>query len=183
MLVRIVFVVFLFCLPSIGALSQVTMYKCLDADGNTSFSSQPCPAGSTEVWSRPTTPQSATRPSSTGSDARAKPQQAPAGALTAAQKNAARSAVSYLDYTGFSRLGLIDQLSSEYGDGYDRGDAARAVDSLNVNWNAQAVRVARKYLAYKGFSCNGLIEQLSSEHGDQFTASQARYGARMAGAC
>ena len=60
--------------------------------------------------------------------------------LTRPQKNAIRSAEQYLSFAGFSRQGLIDQLSSSYGDGYNRADATVAVDSLNVDWNQQAVR-------------------------------------------
>ncbi|MCE6958053.1 Ltp family lipoprotein [Cereibacter sphaeroides] len=103
--------------------------------------------------------------------------------LTRAQTNAARSAKNYLSLQGFSRDGLIDQLSSSYGDGYDVGDATAAVDSLSVDWNEQAARSASKYLEMMGFSCRGLIEQLSSDAGDQYTPSQARYGAEQAGAC
>jgi hypothetical protein len=103
--------------------------------------------------------------------------------LTGPQKNAVRSANSYLGFKGFSRNGLIDQLSSPYGDGYSVADATAAVDSLNVDWNAQAVKSAEQYLEMMGFSCNGLIEQLSSDYGDKFTIDQARYGAQQAGAC
>ena len=84
---------------------------------------------------------------------------------------------------GFSRDGLIEQLSSPYGDGYDVADATRAVDSLSVDWNEQAARSAESYLNMMGFSCNGLIEQLSSDFGDKYTNSQATYGAQQAGAC
>ena len=42
------------------------------------------------------------------------------GNLTAAQRNAVRSANSYLQLSGFSRQGLIDQLSSEFGDSLRR---------------------------------------------------------------
>jgi len=108
---------------------------------------------------------------------------AQAQSLTGPQKNAVRSANSYLSMMAFSRDGLIDQLSSTYGDGYARADATRAVDSLSVDWNAQAVRSAKQYLAMMGFSCNGLIEQLSSSAGEKYTRSQATYGARQAGAC
>jgi hypothetical protein len=97
--------------------------------------------------------------------------------------NAIRSSRSYLSFQGFSRQGLIEQLSSPYGDGYSRSDAARAVDSLKVNWNAQAARSARLYLSMQGFSCSGLIEQLSSQYGDKYTKSQATYGAKKAGIC
>ena len=91
--------------------------------------------------------------------------------------NARRSAESYLEFRGFSRQGLIDQLSSEYGDQYPVEAATAAVDSLAVDWNAQAVRAAESYLEFQAFSRQGLIDQLSSEYGDQFTVEQATHGA------
>jgi len=109
---------------------------------------------------------------------------APAGpTLTNQQKNAVRSAQSYLNLEGFSRQGLIDQLSSSAGDGYSVQDATIAVDSLNVDWNAQAVRSAKAYLQLEAFSCSGLIQQLDSDAGDKYTVAQATYGAQQAGAC
>ena len=103
--------------------------------------------------------------------------------LTPAQRNAVRSAGAYLQMSGFSRQGLIDQLSSEYGDRFSVGDATVAVDNLNADWNAQAARSAATYLEMSGFSCQGLIDQLSSAHGDKYTLEQARYGATRAGIC
>lgn len=103
--------------------------------------------------------------------------------LTGPQKNAVRSAEQYLNMSGFSREGLIQQLSSSYGSGYEIADATAAVDSLNVDWSEQAVRSAKQYLEMTGFSCNGLIEQLSSSAGSSYTLDQATYGAKQAGAC
>lgn len=106
-----------------------------------------------------------------------------AQSLTGPQKNAVRSANQYLSVQGFSRNGLIEQLSSEAGDGYKLADATAAVDSLKVDWDKQAARSAKQYLSLAGFSCKGLIEQLSSSAGDKYTKSQATSGAREAGAC
>ena len=103
--------------------------------------------------------------------------------LTGPQKNAARSAKHYLTMSGFSRKGLINQLSSDAGEGYAVADATAAVDSLSVDWNEQAVRSAKQYLQITGFSCKGLIDQLSSSAGDSYTTEQASHGARQAGAC
>jgi Host cell surface-exposed lipoprotein len=103
--------------------------------------------------------------------------------LTASQVNAVRSAEQYLEMSGFSRKGLIHQLSSDAGDGYAVADATAAVDSLTVDWNDNAAKSARQYLESSGFSCKGLIEQLSSSAGDEYTKDQATYGARQAGAC
>ena len=106
-----------------------------------------------------------------------------AESLTGPQKNAVRSAKQYLGVSGFSRDGLIQQLSSDAGDGYKVTDATVGVDSLNIDWNKQAVRSAKLYLKISGFSCKGLIQQLSSSAGDKYTVSQATYGAQQAGAC
>ena len=106
-----------------------------------------------------------------------------AQSLTGPQKNAVRSAKQYLDMQGFSRAGLINQLSSDAGDGYKVADATVAVDSLNADWNKQAERSAKQYLDMMGFSCKGLIEQLSSSAGDGYTKDQATHGARAVGAC
>jgi len=103
--------------------------------------------------------------------------------LTGPQKNAVRSAKQYLDMAGFSRAGLIGQLSSSAGDGYEVADATVAIDSLNIDWNKQATRSAKQYLDMTGFSCKGLIQQLSSRAGDKYTVSQATHGAQQAGAC
>jgi hypothetical protein len=94
--------------------------------------------------------------------------------------NARRSAESYLEFSGFSRQGLIDQLSSEYGDQYPVEVATAAVDSLDVDWNAEAVEAAESYLEISGFSHAGLVDQLSSPYGDQFTPEQAEHGATVA---
>lgn len=103
--------------------------------------------------------------------------------LTGPQANAVRSAEQYLSMAGFSRDGLIQQLSSDAGDGYSVSDATAAVDSLDVDWNENAAKSARQYLSMSGFSCQGLIEQLSSSAGDRYTVDEATYGAGQAGAC
>ena len=106
-----------------------------------------------------------------------------AGDLTGPHNNAVRSAKQYLSMTGFSRNGLIHQLSSDAGDGYEISDATVAVDSLNIDWNQEAVKSAKQYLSMMGFSCKGLINQLSSSAGDKYTVDQATYGAKQAGGC
>ena len=103
--------------------------------------------------------------------------------LTPPQINAVRSAEQYLSMSGFSKAGLIEQLSSDAGEGYSLADAKAAVDSLSVDWNENAAKSAKQYLDMSGFSCKGLIEQLSSSAGDKYTIAQATYGARAAGAC
>jgi hypothetical protein len=91
-------------------------------------------------------------------------------AVSAGQENALRTAQDYLDYTAFSRQGLIEQLQYE---GYSVEEATWAVDHLTVDWNQQAAAMAREYLDYSSFSRQGLIDQLEYEG---FTPEQAEYG-------
>lgn len=105
-----------------------------------------------------------------GVDASGSDEDAGAADLTVSQQNAIGTARDYLDYSGFSRSGLIEQLEYE---GYSNEDATFAVDYLDVDWNEQAVAVAESYIDYSGFSRSGLIDQLEYEG---FSAAEAEYG-------
>lgn len=94
---------------------------------------------------------------------------------TVSQKNAIRKAESYLDFTAFSREGLIDQLEF---DGFPSEDAVYAVDKVGADWNVQAEKKAKAYLDFTAFSRSGLIEQLEF---DGFTNAQATHGADSVG--
>jgi hypothetical protein len=101
---------------------------------------------------------------------------------TTAQNNAIDSAKSYLSMgTGFSRAGLIGQLSSKAGEGYKRRDAVFAVNHIKVNWNKQAVMSAKLYMEMGSMSRDGLIQQLTSKAGEQYTRAQAQYAAKQVG--
>jgi inhibitor of KinA sporulation pathway (predicted exonuclease) len=100
---------------------------------------------------------------------------------TAGQRNALRAAKTYLKMTPFSRKGLIQQLSSKYGDGYSVKDATWAVNRVDANWNQQALRAAKAYLKMTPFSRKGLIQQLSSKYGDRYTVAQATYAVNRVG--
>jgi len=95
--------------------------------------------------------------------------------LTIGQRNAIRSAESYLNYTAFSESGLIDQLLYEE---FSRDDAAFAVASITVDWNEQAAKSAQSYLDYTSFSRQGLIDQLIYEG---FSLDQATFGVTAVG--
>jgi hypothetical protein len=160
----------------VGALLLVGIGVAIASSGSSNNNSI---AGTTTA-SSPGVTAAATAKATAAATAKA----APAGpTLTNQQQNAAKSARSYLSLTGFSRQGLIDQLSSAYGDKYAVQDATIAVDSLNVDWNAEAVQSAKSYLKVTAFSCQGLIDQLDSSYGDKYTVAQATYGAQQAGAC
>ena len=104
---------------------------------------------------------------------------------TPSQQNAHESAKSYLDFSGYSRAGLLEQLTSEYGEQFPPGDAKFAVARLEaeggVDWNAEAAESAQSYLDFSSYSRQGLIEQLTSEYGEQFTPEQAEFGVSQTG--
>lgn len=123
---------------------------------------------------------------STATHAAEAPQGAPtqdASDFTVSQQNAIESAESYLENAAFSESGLVEQLSSKYGEGFPKADAVFAVNHIDVNWNEQAAKSAKSYLDISSFSCSGLIDQLESQYGEGFTHSQAVYGANQTGLC
>jgi hypothetical protein len=95
--------------------------------------------------------------------------------LTLAQENAVGQAESYLNYTSFSRSGLIGQLEYE---GYTTEEATFAVDYVNPDWNVQAAGKAESYLSYSSFSREGLYDQLIYEG---FTPEQVEAGLAAVG--
>lgn len=94
---------------------------------------------------------------------------------TMGQKNALKTAESYLRSSSFSRKGLIEQLKYEE---YSTEEATYAVDNIDVDWNEQAAKCAESYLKSSSFSRKGLIEQLKYEG---FTTAQAEYGVKQNG--
>ena len=96
-------------------------------------------------------------------------------ASTVSQQNAIQTAQNYLEYTAFSRQGLIAQLEFEE---FSYADAVYAVDHIEVDWNEQAAKSAKNYLEYSSFSRQGLIDQLEFEG---FTPAQAEYGVTAVG--
>lgn len=107
--------------------------------------------------------------------------EAPKPGYTLEPQNALEQAQSYLQFSSFSRQGLIDQLSSEYGSGYPVDVATWAADTVGADWNAEAVEQAQSYLEYSSFSRQGLFDQLTSPYGSQFTADEANYALAAVG--
>ena len=99
----------------------------------------------------------------------------PVQSETVSQRNAVRSAKSYLGYSAFSRSGLIKQLEYEK---FSNSDAVYGVDNSGADWYEQAVKSAEQYMDYSAFSRGSLIEQLKYEG---FTQAQAEHGASAIG--
>ena len=96
-------------------------------------------------------------------------------ALNQGQKNALKSAESYLNFSAFSYEGLIKQLEFEK---YSHEEAVYAADNCGADWKEQAAKSAASYLEYSSFSREGLIDQLKFEG---FTDEEATYGASANG--
>jgi hypothetical protein len=65
--------------------------------------------------------------------------------MTSGQRNALQSAHGYIDMAGFSKAGLIQQLSSSAGEGYSKADATYAANHVGADWNQEAVESAQSY--------------------------------------
>lgn len=101
--------------------------------------------------------------------------EAPKPVYTLAQQNAIRQAQAYLDFSGFSRVGLIGQLEYE---GYSTEDATFGADNAGADWNAEAAEKAASYLEFTSFSRQGLYDQLVYEG---FTDAEIEFGLAAVG--
>lgn len=97
------------------------------------------------------------------------------GEASLEEQNALQTAKDYLDFTSFSRQGLIEQLEYE---GYSTEASTYAADNCGADWNEQAAKTAQNYLDYSSFSRQGLLDQLIYEG---FTQEQAEYGLSAVG--
>ena len=152
------------------------------AAGLLSASSTPTPSASAEDVEATATPT----PSPSATKAVVKPTPKPvapkpvapkpaAAKLTFAQENAKGTAEDYLDMSGFSKKGLIEQLKFE---GYKTKDIDAALATMKVNWNAEAAESAQSYVDMSHFSHKSLTDQLEFEG---FTSKQAAYGVKSVG--
>ncbi len=94
---------------------------------------------------------------------------------TLAQKNAVKKAQTYLDFSAFSKSGLIKQLEYEE---FNTEDATYAVNKIKVDWKEQAYKKAQTYLDFTAFSKSGLIKQLEYEG---FSKEEAEYAVNKIG--
>ena len=90
-------------------------------------------------------------------------------------EQALKSAQNYVDALHFSRQGLKQQLTSEYGSGFSEEAAEYALEHVDVDYKEEAVEAAQSYLDAMSFSREGLKQQLTSEYGSGFTEEEAEY--------
>ena len=90
-------------------------------------------------------------------------------------EQALKSAQNYVDTLHFSRQGLKQQLTSEYGSGFSEEAAEYALEHVDVDYKEEAVEATQSYLDAMSFSRQELKQQLTSEYGSGFTEEEAEY--------
>lgn len=164
-------------LATIGALAVAVVVASCGTDGPapepTSTSSSTTAPESMKVETKTPTPS-----------AEPEPEPEPQPEFPSREHEAAvAAALDYLDLMAFSKLGLLDQLTSEYGEQYPTDVASWAItyveDRNLVDWDAEAVEAAENYLAIMPFSRAGLLDQLTSMYGDRFTEAQAEHAVAL----
>ena len=90
-------------------------------------------------------------------------------------EQALKAAQNYVDVLHFSRQGLKQQLTSEYGSGFSEEAAEYALEHVDVDYKEEAVEAAQSYLDAMSFSRQELKQQLTSEYGSGFTEEEAEY--------
>lgn len=148
--------------PLAAATSTSTAPKEPRSDRTTSTTARARP---TTTAPRPTTPPPTAPPTTAD----------PFAGESVSQRNARRKAADYLQFSAFSRSGLIKQLEYE---GFSQADSTYGVDSLNADWMEQAALKAKDYMEFSAFSRSGLIEQLKYEG---FSQAEAEHGADSVG--
>jgi len=89
--------------------------------------------------------------------------------------NALKKAEMYSSTMSMSKLGVYDQLISEYGEKFTKEEAQYAVDNMNADWKANALKKAETYASTMDMSDSAIYDQLVSEYGEKFTQKEARY--------
>lgn len=98
-----------------------------------------------------------------------------APAVPAEHASALMKAQQYSDLMHMSKVGLYDQLTSEYGEKFSAEAAQYAVDNVKADWNANALAKAKEYQETMAMSPSAIHDQLVSEYGEKFTVAEADY--------
>lgn len=84
-------------------------------------------------------------------------------------------AYSYSRHLHLSKLGILQQLTSQYGEKFSQPAAQYAIDNLHVDWNENALAKAKSYQRNLSMSPEGIRQQLTSQYGEKFTPEEANY--------
>lgn len=90
-------------------------------------------------------------------------------------KSALKKAQVYSDTMNMSKVGIYDQLTSEYGEQFSPEAAQYAIDNVDADWKENALKKAETYQETMAMSPNAIYDQLVSDYGEQFTSEEAQY--------
>ena len=90
-------------------------------------------------------------------------------------KSALKKAKIYSDTMNMSKVGLYDQLTSEYGEKFSKEAAQYAIDNVEADWKENALKKAKMYQETMAMSPSAVYDQLISEYGEKFTEEEAQY--------
>lgn len=90
-------------------------------------------------------------------------------------KNALDKGQMYSDMMDMSKAGVLQQLTSQYGEKFPDDAAQYAIDNINADWNENALNKAKTYYDTMSMSKDAVYTQLTSSYGEQFTAEEAQY--------
>ena len=90
-------------------------------------------------------------------------------------KSALKKAETYSSMMHMSKIGIYNQLTSEYGEQFSEEAADYAVENLDADYEANALAKAETYSDTMYMSKAGIYNQLISEYGEQFTTEEAQY--------
>ena len=132
-------------ISTVASASNKPSTTVSDTGAAGSFASPTAAVSSAAASSAPSTPAAPASPAAAGattvaSSAPSTPAAPASRAMTGAQQQAVDSAEGYLgEGQGFSKQGLLNQLTSSFGEGFGNSDAEFAIKYLNPNWDQQAV--------------------------------------------
>lgn len=95
--------------------------------------------------------------------------------LTREQNAALNNAKDYAELMHMSKLGIYEQLTSEYGEKFKPEDAQYAIDHLKFDYNKNALMKAKEYAKDTNMSKRAIYDQLVSQNGEKFTESESKY--------
>ena len=90
-------------------------------------------------------------------------------------ESALKKAETYSDTMHMSKVGIYDQLVSEYGENFSEEAAQYAIDNIQADWKANALEKAKIYQDTMDMSPEAIRDQLTSEYGEGFTKEEADY--------
>ena len=162
-------------IPVIAGAGLIALVACGSAGSH--------PAATASPTTAPPSTSAPASPAAQPTTAAPAPSKPAKPTISVSRQQALSSAQGYLsDGQGFSRAGLIKQLTSPYGSQFSTADATWAVDHAGADWDAQALTAAKGYMSDgQGFSRAGLIQQLTSPYGGDFTLAQATYAVNHVG--